>query len=95
MEDTFGCITEMTSKLCCALNPEMTCGFCKEEWCSTCYYALTDWPNNPCSVPNTSGSDQGNHYTMDIGSEMTNPSRVRLLQDNEKVTDFDQMKSRI
>lgn len=79
----------MTKLLCCLLSPEMGCGFCTETWCNTCYYELGTWPRDACPVPNTSGSDQGNHYTKEIDSIWPIPDSKRPLHSEEKVTDFD------
>jgi len=85
----------MNKDLCCVINPHMKCGFCNITWCKPCYDGLHDskhWPQ--CSVPNNSGSDQGNHFTMDhCSGEMDDVdmdlSNVRRLVEGEKVTDFD------
>lgn len=85
----------MNQRLCCLLNPDMGCGFCDEIWCEECYYKLETWPKDKCSVPNTSGSAQGNHYTSDLEARQSMSDRIRLLRKGEKVTDFDGPNSKL
>jgi len=79
----------MTIPLCCLISPSMACGFCNAQWCLECYDKLMPWPQDACSTPNTSCSNQGNHYTRHIDSTNPIPVDVRLLRRGEKVTDFD------